>query len=81
MQTSLAVYLYSGTNLYVTSATISVKEGSKVTRKALIDYGAIHNNIDIDFAKKAGLEPFMKKVPRVVPIYNVDGTPNKLGAV
>src|SRR5882724_13494313 len=42
--------------------------------EALIDSGATRMSIDIEFVQ---LKNIWTQLPRAIPVYNVDGTPNK----
>jgi len=47
--------------------------------KALIDSGAMGLFIDIDYVQSNNLKT--QHLPRVIPVYNVDRTPNEAGHI
>jgi hypothetical protein len=51
----------------------------RTEEKALLDSRATENCMDISTAKRLGLG--MQKLSRPIPIYNIDGTKNKAGAL
>jgi hypothetical protein len=55
------------------------KEPEIVEVKALVDSGAGGKFIDQNFAKSLKLK--LKKLKKKLPVFNVDGTPNKLGTI
>jgi predicted aspartyl protease len=54
-------------------------DGQKVETKALIDSGAAGLFIDRDYAKRIGLR--FERLPRPIPVFNVDGTRNSGGDI
>jgi len=47
--------------------------------KALLDSGATGNFIDRDFVQTKGINT--RSISRPIPVYNVDGSPNKAGQI
>ena len=47
--------------------------------KALIDSGAMGLFIDIHYMQSKNLKT--QRLPRAIPVYNVDGTPNEEGHI
>ena len=52
---------------------------TKTDKIALLDSGASENFIDMKTWEELGIGRI--KLPRPIPVRNVDGTPNKLGAI
>jgi hypothetical protein len=57
----------------------TVDTGAKVTIPALLDSGATGLFLDSDFVKGNNLNT--RRLPRAIPVYNVDGTANQGGSI
>ena len=69
--------LQTSVNLLVEIQTLDTHE--KVDVKGLLDSGATAMFIDKEFVKGNRLQT--RKLPRKIPVYNVDGTPNEGGSI
>jgi len=59
---------------------VSTTDTSEVhSVKALLDSGAMGNFIDRDFVRTKGINTW--SISRPIPVYNVDGSPNKAGQI
>jgi len=59
---------------------VSTTDTSKVhSVKALLDSGAMGNFIDRDFVRTKDINT--QSISRPIPVYNVDGSPNKVGQI
>ena len=59
---------------------VSTTDTSEVhSIKALLDSGATGNFIDRDFVRTKGINT--QSISRPIPVYNVDGSPNKAGQI
>jgi len=59
---------------------VSTTDTSEVhSIKALLDSGAMGNFIDRDFVQMKGINT--QSISRPIPVYNVDGFPNKAGQI
>jgi len=51
----------------------------RASAEAMIDTGATGDFIDQDFVENTKLPT--RKLSRLIPVYNVDGTPNEAGSI
>src|SRR5882724_2744795 len=57
----------------------TIDSNTPMSIKALIDSGAMGLFIEIDYMQSKNLKTW--HLPRVIPVYNVDGTPNEVGHI
>src|SRR5882724_13039366 len=69
--------LRRGTDILLQLSTID--SNTPMSIKALIDSGATGLFIDIDYVQSNNLKT--RRLPRVIPVYNVDRTPNEAGHI
>src|SRR3979490_2479193 len=58
---------------------LSVDTGRPLAIDALLDSGATGMFIDIEFVWAKRLKT--RRLPRAIPVYNIDGTPNEAGSI
>lgn len=76
------IYVMSSKMKYSTSIPIHLKTldtGAKFLLSALLDSGATGNFIDPRLVKEYNINT--RKLPRAIPVYNVDGTLNQGGSI
>src|SRR5882724_2587554 len=69
--------LHRGTDIPLQLSTID--SNTPMSIKAFIDSGATGLFIDIDYMRSKNLKT--RHLPRAIPVYNVDRTPNKAGHI
>ena len=69
--------LWRGTNVPLHLSTVD--SNTPMFVKALIDLGATGMFIDIEFIRSKNI--WTHQLPRAIPVYNVDGTPNEAGHI
>src|SRR5882724_562210 len=69
--------LRRGTDILLQLSTID--SNTPMSIKALIDSGAMGLFIDINYVWSNNLKT--RRLPRAIPVYNVDGTPNEVGHI
>jgi hypothetical protein len=57
----------------------SVDTGHPLAIDSLLDSGATGMFIDVELVKEQRLQT--RRLPRAIPVYNIDGTPNEAGAI
>jgi len=78
-QLSINILDARGTSI-ILPIEVSTTDTSKVhSVKALLDFGATGNFIDRDFVQMKGINTQSISCP--IPVYNVDGSPNKAGQI
>src|SRR3979490_395784 len=76
------IYVYSADThqcMRVPLKVQSVDTGCPLAINALLDSGAIGMFIDIEFVWAKRLKT--RHLPRAIPVYNIDGTPNEAGSI
>ena len=66
-------------NVFKVKANIQTPAGEACNILALLDSGCTGTTMDQQFAKERGLETH--KLPRPIPVYNVDGSINQAGSI
>src|SRR3979490_1062867 len=76
------IYIHSADTRRCTRVPLkvqSVDTGPPLAIDALLDSGATGMFIDIEFVRAKRLKT--RHLPRAIPVYNIDGTPNEAGSI